>query len=168
VGARRDCEGDERRRNRAGVLARPQRRFFGRGLDSLYFGGGTPDWYQGKLGTAIFNNTDLATAAASLTLASGARNLLQVIALSYRAVEVDAPLDVPAAGEPVTSGGGVPKKPLANEIAVIWTYTFDKRANVNLFAAYAAPGAGYKDLYASQGGSARPWSGFGVQLNVNY
>ena len=138
------------------------------GFDSLYFGGGTPDWYQGKLGTAIFNNTNLSIVAASVTLAAGERNLLQVIALSYRAVEVDAPLDVPAANEPVTSGGGVPSKPLANEIDVIWTYTFDKRANVNLFAAYAAPGAGYKDLYASQGGSARPWTGFGVQLNVNY
>jgi len=138
------------------------------GFDSLYFGGGTPDWYQGKIGTAIFNNTNLATVAASVTLVPRERHLLQVIALSYRAVEVDAPLDVPAANEPVTSGGGVPSKPLANEIDVIWTYTFDKRANVNLFAAYAAPGAGYKDLYASLGGSARPWSGFGVQLNVNY
>ena len=138
------------------------------GFDSLYFGGGTPDWYQGKLGTAIFNNTNLASVAASVTLAPGERNLLQVIVLSFRAVEVDAPLDVPAANEPVTSGGGVPSKPLGSEIDVIWTYTVDKRANVNLFAAYAAPGAGYKDLYASQGGSARPWSGFGVQLNVNY
>ena len=138
------------------------------GFDSLYFGGGTPDWYQGKLGSAIFDNTNLASVAASLTLAPHARVLLQVIALSYRAVQVNAPLEVPAANEPVATGGGVPARALANEIDVIWTYTFDKRTNVNVFAAYAAPGAGYKDLYASEGGSARPWSGFGVQLNVNY
>jgi hypothetical protein len=138
------------------------------GFDSLYFGGGTPDWYQGKLGTAIFDNTNLASVAASLTLAPSERHLLQVIALWYRAVEVDAPLDVPGANEPVPSGGGVPNKALASEVDVVWTYTFDKRANVNVFAAYAAPGAGYQASYASQGGSARPWSGFGVQLNVNY
>ena len=59
-------------------------------------------------------------------------------------------------------------KALANEVNVIWTYTASKQVNVNVFAAYAVPGAGYKDLYASQGGSARAWSGFGAQVNVNY
>jgi len=138
------------------------------GFDSLYFGGGNPDWYQGKLASTLFNNTNLASVAASVTLAPSERNLLQVIALAFRAVEVNSPLDVPPANEPVTTGGGVPGKALANEVDVVWTHTFDKRVNVNVFAAYAAPGAGYKELYASQGGSARPWSGFGVQLNVNY
>ena len=51
---------------------------------------------------------------------------------------------------------------------LIWTYTFDKQVNANVFAAYAAPGAGYKDLYSSQGGDARAWSGIGAQINVNY
>jgi hypothetical protein len=138
------------------------------GFDSLYFGGGNPDWYQGKLASTIFNNTNLASVVASITLAPNERNILQLIALAFRAAETDSPLDVPAANQPVTTGGGVPNKALANEVNLIWTYTFDKRVNVNLFAAYAVPGAGYKELYASQGGSARPWSGAGVQINVNY
>jgi hypothetical protein len=138
------------------------------GFDPLYFGGGNPDWFQGTLGNAIFDNTNLASVVASITLTPAERNILQVIALAFRAVEVDAPLDVPAANAPVTTGGGVPAKALANEIDVIWTYTFDKRVNVNLFAAFAKPGAGYRELYASQGGSARPWRGFGVQVNVDY
>ena len=96
------------------------------------------------------------------------RNILQLLLLAFRAVEVDAPLAVPDAYQPVTTGGGVPNKALANEVNVTWTYTASKQLNVNVFAAYAVPGAGYKDLYASQGGSARPWSGFGAQLNVNY
>jgi hypothetical protein len=138
------------------------------GFDSLYFGGGNPDWYQGTLGNTIFDNTNLASVAVSITLTPAERNILQVIALAFRAVEVNSPLDVPAANAPVTTGGGVPSKALANEIDVVWTYTVDKRVNVNLFAAYAAPGAGYQDLYAAQGGNARPWSGFGAQVNVNY
>ena len=138
------------------------------GFDPLYFGGGDPDWYQGKLGSTLFNNTNLASVAASITLAPTERTLLQVIGLVFRAVEVDSPLAVPEANQPVTTGGGVPNKALANEIDVVWTYTASKQVNVNVFAAYATPGAGYKDLYASQGGSARSWSGFGVQLNVNY
>ena len=138
------------------------------GFDPLYFGGGNPDWYQGKLGSTIFNNTNLASLAASITVTPSEKNILQLLLLSFRAVEVNAPLDVPAAYQPVTTGGGVPGKALANEVNLIWTYTFDKRINVNVFGAYATPGAGYKDLYASEGGNARPWSGVGVQLNVNY
>ena len=138
------------------------------GFDSLYFGGGNPDWYQGTLGNTIFDNTNLASVAVSITLTPTERNMLQVIALAFRAVEVNSPMEVPAANAPVPSGGGVPAKALANEIDVIWTYTFGKRVNVNLFAAYARPGAGYKELYASQGGEARPWSGVGAQVNVNY
>jgi hypothetical protein len=138
------------------------------GFDPLYYGGGNPDWYQGKLGSTIFNNTNLSSVAASVTLALAERSLLQVIGLAFRAIEVDSPLDVPAANKPVTTGGGVPARSLASEVDVVWTYAFDRRVNVNVFAAYAAPGAGYKDLYAAQGGSARPWSGLGVQLNVNY
>jgi Alginate export len=138
------------------------------GFDSLYFGGGNPDWYQGKLASTIFNNTNLASVAASITVTPNEQNILQLLLLSFRAVEVNSPLDVPPANEPVTTGGGVPGKALANEVNLIWTYTFDKRINVNVFGAYANPGSGYKDLYASQGGSARPWSGFGVQINVNY
>ena len=138
------------------------------GFDPLYFGGGDPDWYQGKLGSTIFNNTNLASLAASITLTPAEYHLLQVIALAFRAVQVDSPLAVPDANKPVTTGGGVPAKALANEIDVVWTYTASKRVNINVFAAYAVPGAGYKDLYASQGGSARPWSGFGMQVNVDY
>jgi hypothetical protein len=138
------------------------------GFDSLYFGGGNPDWYQGTLGNTIFDNTNLASVAVSITLTPTERNMLQVIALAFRAVEVNSPMEVPAANAPVPSGGGVPATALANEIDVIWTYTFGKRVNVNLFAAYARPGAGYKELYASQGGEARPWSGVGAQVNVNY
>jgi hypothetical protein len=138
------------------------------GFDSLYFGGGNPDWYQGTLGNTIFDNTNLASVAVAISLTPTDRNMLQVIALAFRAVEVNSPMEVPAANAPVPSGGGVPAKALANEIDVIWTYTFGKRVNVNLFAAYARPGAGYKELYASQGGEARPWSGVGAQVNVNY
>ena len=138
------------------------------GFDPLYFGGGNPDWYQGKLGSTIFNNTNLASLAASLTVAPNERNLLQLLVLAFRAVEVDAPLAIPNAYQPVTGGGGVPNKALANEVNLIWTYTFDKQVNANVFAAYAAPGAGYKDLYSSQGGDARAWSGIGAQINVNY
>ncbi|MFO1302443.1 MAG: alginate export family protein [Burkholderiales bacterium] len=138
------------------------------GFDPLYFGGGDPDWYQGKLASTLFNNTNLASLAASITLTPTERNLLQVIAVAFRAVEVNAPLAVPEPNQPATTGGGVPNKALANEVDVVWTYTASKRVNVNVFAAYAAPGAGYKDLYASQGGSARAWSGLGMQVNVNY
>jgi len=138
------------------------------GFDSLYYGGGNPDWYQGKLASTIFNNTNLASVAASITLTPVERNLVQVVALAFRAVETNAPLAVPDPNQPVTSGGGVPARALANEVDVIWTYTASKQVNVNVFAAYAVPGAGYKDLYASQGASARAWSGFGAQLNVNY
>ena len=138
------------------------------GFDSLYFGGGNPDWYQGKLASTLFDNTNLASVAASITLTPVERNLVQVVVLSLRAVEANAPLAVPDPNQPVTSGGGVPARALANEIDVVWTYTASKQVNVNVFAAYAVPGAGYKDLYASQGGSARAWSGVGAQVNVNY
>ena len=138
------------------------------GFDPLYFGGGDPDWYIGKLASTLFNNTNIANIAASITVTPDERNILQLVALSFRAVQTNSPLSVPDAYQPVTTGGGVPSKALANELDLIWTYTFDKHFNVNVFAAYAAPGAGYKDLYASQGGSAQAWSGIGVQLNVNY
>jgi hypothetical protein len=77
------------------------------GFDSLYFGGGNPDWYQGKLASTIFNNTNLASVAASITLTPVERNLVQVVALAFRAVEANAPLAVPEPNQPVTSGGGV-------------------------------------------------------------
>ena len=49
----------------------------------------------------------------------------------------------------------MPSKPLASEFDFSWTYVIDKQLNVNGFAAYAAPGSGYKELYAANGGSAQ-------------
>jgi len=43
-----------------------------------------------------------------------------------------------------------------------------KQLNGNGFAAYAAPLSGYKDLYASNGGSASGWWFFGAQFNFSY
>jgi len=40
--------------------------------------------------------------------------------------------------------------------------------NINAFAAYASPLAGYKELYASSGGGASGWWFVGTQLNVSY
>ena len=40
--------------------------------------------------------------------------------------------------------------------------------NITTFAAYASPLAGYRQLYASYGGSASGWWFLGTQLNVSY
>ena len=138
------------------------------GFDPLFYGGGDPDWYQGKLGSTLFGNTNLDSIAASLTLAPDERNVLQFIYFNFAAARTDAPLAVQAAGKPVPVGGGVPAKPLADEVDAIWTYKFGKQFNVNVFAAWAAPGAGYRQLYESQGGSARNWWILGTQLNLSY
>lgn len=138
------------------------------GFDPLFYGGGDPDWYQGKLGSTLFGNTNLDSVAVSLTLAPTERNLLQFIYLNFAAARVNAPLAVPAPGKPPPSGGGVPARALADEVDVVWTHTFGKRFNANVFAAWAAPGAGYRQLYASQGGSARDSWILGTQFNVSY
>jgi hypothetical protein len=137
------------------------------GFDPLYFGGSDPDWYQGKLGSTLFNNTNLNSVAVSLTLAPDERNVVQLIVLDFRADRANAPLSIPAANGLIPVGGP-PAKALASEVNAVWTYTWNKNLNVTAFAAYAWPGAGYKDLYSAQGGSARNWSGLGVQLNVSY
>ena len=138
------------------------------GFDPLFYGGGDPDWYQGKLGSTLFGNTNLNSVAVSVTLTPSERNVLQFIYLHFTAARTDAPLAVPAPGKPVPIGGGVPARALADEVDAVWTHTFGKALNANLFAAWAAPGAGYRQLYASEGGSARNWWILGAQLNLSY
>ena len=138
------------------------------GFDPLYFGGSDPDWYQGKIGSVQFNNTNLDTIAVSLTLTPTEKSILQFVYLNFASGQVNSPLAIPAAGQPVPVGGGVPAKALANEFDAIYTYTFSKQANANAFVGYAAPGAGYRQLYASQGGSAQAWWVVGAQLNFSY
>ena len=138
------------------------------GFDPLFYGGGDPDWYQGKLGSTLFGNTNLDSVAVSLTLAPAERDLLQFIYLNFAAGEANAPLASPAAGKPVPVGGGVPARALADEVDVVWTHTFSRQVSLNAFAAWAAPGAGYRQLYATQGGSAQNWWILGTQLNVSY
>jgi len=138
------------------------------GFDPLYFGNTDPNWYQGKIGSTQFNNTNLDTASVTLTLTPTANQILQLYYLYFSAAVTDSPLSIPAAGQPVPAGGGVPSKPLANEVDVSWTYTFNKNVNVNVVSAYAAPGSGYKQLYSANGGSASGWWLLGTQFNVSY
>jgi len=138
------------------------------GFDPLYFGGSTPDWYQGKIGSTLFGNTNLEAFAATLTLAPDEKQLWQFILLSFAARQTNSPLAVPAPNTPPPVGGGVPARPLATEIDAVYTYTFSKAINVNVFAGYAAPGSGYKQLYESEGGVASNWWVVGTQFNFSY
>lgn len=138
------------------------------GFDPLYYGGTDPDWYQGKVASTFLGNTNLDAWAASLTLAPGAKHLLQFVGLYFAADTTNAPLAVPAAGKPIPTGGGVPARAIGTELDAIYTYTFDKSVNVNLFAGYLAPGAGYKQLYEANGGSASGWWVVGTQFNMSY
>jgi hypothetical protein len=138
------------------------------GFDPLYFGGSNPDWYQGKLMSTLVNNTNLDSVAASLSLAPDARSIVQLVFLQFAAARTDSPLAIPAAGQPVTTGGGVPSRSLATEIDAVYTYTFSKQVNINVFAGYATPGTGYKQLYSASGGSAQPWWIVGTQFNISY
>jgi hypothetical protein len=138
------------------------------GFDPLYFGGSNPDWYQGKVMSTILNNTNLDSVAASLTLTPDAHSILQLVYLNFAVAQVNSPFDIPAAGMPVPVGGGLPAKALADELDAIYTYTFNKSVNVNLFAGYAWPGAGYQQLYAANGGSASGWWIIGTQFNISY
>lgn len=138
------------------------------GFDPLYFGGSNPDWYQGKLGSTLVNNTNLDSVAASLTLTPDVRQIIQFVFLYFAAAQVNSPLDIPAAGMPVAVGGGVPARALANEFDASYTYTFNKYVNLNLFAGYAVPGAGYKQLYSASGGAAQNWWMIGTQFNISY
>jgi len=138
------------------------------GFDPLYFGGSDPNWYQGQIGSTIFNNTNLNVASAGVTLTPDEKNIVILRYLYFNAAEVNSSLSVPAPGQPPPTGGGVPSKALASEIDFSWTYVFDKQVNVNGFVAYAAPGSGYKDLYAANGGSASGWWFLGAQFNFSY
>ena len=134
------------------------------GFDPLYFGNGNPNWYAGKIGSTLFNNTNIDTASLTVTLTPSDKQILQLWYLYFAAAVANAPLDIPASNQPPPQGGGVPKKPLANELDVSWTYTFNKNVNVNLIGAYAAPGSGYKALY----GNASDWWLVGTQVNISY
>lgn len=138
------------------------------GFDPLYFGNSNPNWYQGKLGSTLFNNTNLVTASATLTLNPTDKQIVQLWYLDFRTAVANAPLDIPPPHMPVPVGGGVPAKALAKEVDASWTYQFDKALNVTVIAAYAAPGSGYKELFASYGGAAAGWWLLGAQFNVSY
>ena len=62
----------------------------------------------------------------------------------------------------------MPSKALASEIDLKYTYTINKNLNINAFTAYAAPGAGIKQLYSANGGGASGWWFYGAQLNFSY
>ena len=138
------------------------------GFDPLYFGNSTPNWYQGKIGSTQFDNTNMNVASLTVTLTPTASHIIEVSYLYFAADRANAPLDIPAAGEPVVTGGGVPSKPLASEVDVTYTYTFNKNVNVNVIGAFAAPASGYRQLYAANGGSASVWWLVGTQFNISY
>jgi hypothetical protein len=138
------------------------------GFDPLYFSGDNPNWYQGKIGSSIFNNTNLNAASIGLTLTPDAANIIDFLYLYFAADQTNSPLAIPAVGVAPASGGGVPAKPLASEFDVTYTHVINKNVNINAFAAYAAPLAGYKELYASSGGSASTWWFLGTQINFSY
>jgi len=137
------------------------------GFDPLYFGNSNPNWYPGKIGSTLFNNTNLQTASVNATFTPSESQILEVWYLYFQAAVANAPLDIPPANGPLPTGG-VPSRPLANELDVSWTYKFNKNVNVNLIGAYAAPGSGYKELYGGAGGRAAGWWFFGSQLNISY
>ena len=138
------------------------------GFDPLYFSGGNPNWYQGKIGSSIFNNTNLNVANATLTLTPDDKNIIELLYLYFSADQTNSPLSIPAVGAIPVGGGGVPTKALASEFDLSYTYTINKNLNINSFAAYAAPGAGLKHSYSASGGNASGWWFFGTQLNFSY
>jgi Alginate export len=138
------------------------------GFDPLYFSGGNPNWYQGQIGSSIFNNTNLNVANASLTLTPDDKNIIELLYLYFSADRTNSPLSIPAVGAVPTGGGGVPSKALASEFDLKYTYTINKSLNINAFTAYAAPGAGIKQLYSANAGGASGWWFWGAQLNFSY
>ena len=138
------------------------------GFDPLYFSGSDPNWYQGQIGSSIFNNTNLDVASVTVTLTPNDRHIIELRYLYFAANQTNSPLTIPAVGAVPTGGGGVPAKALASEFDLSYTYVFNKNVNINAFAAYASPLAGYKELYASSGGGASGWWFVGTQLNVSY
>ena len=138
------------------------------GFDPLYFAGSNPNWYQGKIGSSIFNNTNLNVANATLTLTPDEKNIVEFLCLYFAADQTNSPLAIPAVNTMPTGGGGVPAKALASEFDVQYTYVINKNVNINAFAAYAAPGAGLKELYSASGGGASGWWFLGTQINVSY
>ena len=101
-------------------------------------------------------------------MAPDEKNILILRYFYFGAAQVNSPLSVPAAAQPPPTGGGVPNRALAREFDFSWTYVIDQQVNVNGFAAHAAPGSGYKNLYAANGGSAGGWWFFGAQFNFSY
>ncbi len=101
------------------------------GFDPLYFSGSDPNWYQGQIGSSIFNNTNLRTAGASVTLTPNDKNIIELLYLYFTADQVNSPLTIPAVGAAPASGGGVPAKALASEFDVSYTYILNKNVNVN-------------------------------------
>ena len=138
------------------------------GFDLLYFGGSNPNWYQGLITSTVSNNTNLNVVSFALTLTPNANSIIEVVFLHFAANQINSPLAVPAPGATPTGGGGIPSKALANELDATYTYILNKNLNVNLYAAYSAPGAGFKDLYSANGGSASGWWFIGTQFNFSY
>jgi hypothetical protein len=138
------------------------------GFDPLYFSGGNPNWYQGKIGSSIFNNTNLNVASATLTLTPNDKTIIELLYLYFTADQTNSPLAIPAVGAVPTGGGGVSSKALVSEFDASYTYSINKNLNINAFAAYAAPGAGLKQTYSASGGNASGWWFFGTQLNFSY
>jgi hypothetical protein len=110
----------------------------------------------------------LNVASVGVTLTPDTSNIVIFRYLYFAAAQANSPLSIPSPGEAPPTGGGVPNKPLASELDFSWTYVIDKHLNVNGFAAYAAPGSGYKNLYSANGGNADGWWFFGAQLNFSY
>src|SRR6185436_9014764 len=102
------------------------------------------------------------------TLTPNDKNIIELLYLYFTADQVNSPLTIPAVGAAPAGGGGVAAKALASEFDVSYTYIFNKNVNLTAFAAYASPLAGYRELYASNGGNASGWWFLGTQLNVSY
>ena len=58
------------------------------GFDPLYFGGSNPNWYQGQIGSTIFNNTNINVASAGVTLTPDENNIV-VLRYLYFAADRD-------------------------------------------------------------------------------
>ncbi len=138
------------------------------GFDPLYFGNDNPNWYPGKIASMFIENTNVQIGSMSVTLTPGARHVVRLWVLGFRAGNANASLSVPAPGVAPPVGGGVPSKPLLTEVDASWTIKFGKDANMSLVAGWATPGRGFQDLYAASGGDARAAWLVGTQLNVSY
>ena len=96
------------------------------------------DWYQGKLASTLFNNTNLASVARRSRVTPDERNILQLIALAFRAVRDELAARgsrrEPAGRRPAAaSRQGARERGRTSSGRTL----FDKHVNVNVFAAYA-------------------------------